>query len=141
LIKAAKMILLPEVTEETRAFWTGGLKGELLIMACDACNHRIHPPQLVCPKCLSNNVTPIQSSGRGRIYSYTVNHQKWSPDMETPYVIAVIDLDDQPGVRLTATIRGCPVDDVFIGAAVMADFQKFDEVAVPFFRLSNDAST
>lgn len=130
------MKLLPEVTPETIPFWTGGLDNKLLITACETCGHRIHPPQLVCPKCLSDNVTLKESSGRGRIYSYTINRQKWSPDMETPFAIAVVDLEDQPGVRLTARVRDCNVDDVSIGSDVLVDFEIAGDVAIPFFRLA-----
>ena len=131
------MNLLPDVTPETHPFWTGGLEGKLLIAVCDTCDHRIHPPQPVCPKCQSEKVTPKPSSGRGTIYTYTVNHQKWSPDMEVPFVIAIVDLDDQPGVRLTAQIRDCEIDEVTIGSKVTVDFDPIEDVAIPFFRLTN----
>lgn len=133
------MRLLPELTEETRAFWTGGLEGKLLIMTCQSCGHRIHPPQLVCPKCSSDQVQPVQSSGRGTIYSFTINHQKWSPDMEVPYLVAIVELEDQPGVRITAQIRDCDMRDVTIGADVQVDFEPVGDIAIPFFRMSPGA--
>ena len=126
---------LPDVTPETHPFWTGGLEGKLLIAVCDTCDHRIHPPQPVCPKCQSEKITPRASSGQGTVYSYTINHQKWSPDMEVPFVIAIVDLDDQPGVRLTAQIRDCEIDEVTIGSKVKVDFDPIEDVAIPFFRL------
>ena len=130
------MNLLPDVTKETLPFWTGGLKGKLLIAVCDTCHHRIHPPQPVCPKCQSEKITPKPSSGHGTVYSYTINHQQWSPDMEVPFVIAIVDLDDQPGVRLTAQIRDCEIDEVTIGSKVKVDFAPIEDVAIPFFRLT-----
>lgn len=133
------MRLLPELTEETRAFWTGGLDGKLLIMGCKSCGHSIHPPQLICPKCSSEQVEPVESSGRGTIYSFTINHQKWSPDMEVPYLVAIIELEDQPRVRITAQIRESDMSDVTIGAEVQVDFEHVDEIAIPFFRLSPNA--
>ena len=47
---------LPELTPENTAFWTGGAQGELIIAFCGDCDHAIHPPQLVCPKCWSEAV-------------------------------------------------------------------------------------
>lgn len=129
------MRLLPELTDETRAFWTGGLERKLIIMACQSCGHRIHPPQPVCPKCSSDKVEPVEASGRGTIYSFTINHQKWTPDLEVPYLIAVVELEDQPGVRITAQIRDSDLTEVTIGAEVQVDFEPVGEIALPFFRM------
>ena len=52
-------------------------------------------------------------------------------------MIAVVDLDDQPGVRLTAQIRDCEIDEVKIGSKVKVDFDPIEDVAIPFFRLRN----
>ena len=127
---------LPKLTPENTAFWTGGLEGKLLITACTDCDLRIHPPQLVCPNCLSENVAPTQASGRGTIYSFTVNRQAWMPDMQVPYTLVVVDLDDQPGVRLTARLEAADADKVKIGAPVEVTFEPHEDVAIPVFRLS-----
>lgn len=126
---------LPEVTPENEAFWTGGAAGELRIIACTQCDHRIHPPQLICPKCLSRDVVPVISSGAGKIHSYTINRQQWLPDLKVPYALVVVDLDDQPGVRLTAQLETDDLSSVAIGACVSIDFEERADVFVPFFRL------
>ena len=126
---------LPEITPETQAFWTGGASGRLRITACGACDLRIHPPQAMCPRCLSREVTPRDASGMGTIYSFTVNHQAWMPGLATPYVIAIVDLEDQPGVRLTAEIVG-DTTRVAIGRKVEVDFEGHDDVHIPVFRLA-----
>ena len=59
--------------------------------------------------------------------------------MEVPYLVAIIELEDQPGVRITAQIRGSDMSDVTIGAEVQVDFEHVDEIAIPFFRLSPSA--
>lgn len=126
---------LPKLTPENTAFWTGGLSGDLLIMRCSDCDHRIHPPQLVCPSCLSEQTQPHKASGHGSIYSYTVNRQPWMPGLEVPYILAIIDLDDQPGVRLTVRIVGSQPEDLRIGAPVQVDFEVKEDIAIPVFRL------
>ncbi len=126
---------LPELTPENTAFWTGGEVGELRVMACRKCDHRIHPPQLICPKCLSRDVAPVVASGTGTIYSFTINHQPWLPDLQVPYALGVIDLDEQPGVRLTARVDAVDLGKVAIGRAVTVAFEARDDVFVPFFRL------
>ena len=127
---------LPKLTPENTAFWTGGLDGKLLIMACGDCDHRIHPPQLVCPNCLSENVAPRQASGLGTIYSFTINRQAWMPGLDVPYALVIVDLDDQPGVRLTTRLAGWSGGGVEIGAKVEVDFEPSGDVAIPTFRLA-----
>jgi uncharacterized protein len=127
---------LPQVTPENEAFWTGGAVGELRIMACKACDHRIHPPQLICPKCLSRDVRPVIASGKGTIHTYTINHQAWLPDLKVPYAIAVVNLNDQPGVRMTAMVETDDLTAVAIDAPVAVDFKARGDVFVPFFRLA-----
>jgi uncharacterized protein len=119
---------LPELTAENTAFWTGGARGELMIAFCDDCSGAIHPPQVVCPGCLSRSVTAKAVAGTGTVYTYTVNHQPWLPDMAVPFAIAVVDLDDAPGVRVTAPVTGCDVAAVAIDQQMQIGFEQSGDV-------------
>jgi hypothetical protein len=123
---------LPLVTSETRHFWQGGATGALVVLRCDRCGFWIHPPSPVCPTCHSSAVTPTPTTGRGFVYSFTVNHQPWIPGWETPYVIAIVELDDQPGMRLTTSIDST-IDDVHIGMRVSVRFEHVADVYLPIF--------
>lgn len=125
------MLPLPELTAENTAFWTGGEHGELLIQFCNACEHAIHAPQLVCPRCLSRDVAPRAVPGTGTVYSYTVNHQPWMPGMAVPFAILVVDVDGAPGVRVTAQMRGQKPDAVHIGQRVRVGFEAAEDVWLP----------
>jgi uncharacterized protein len=124
---------LPKLDRDNRAFWTGGAEGELRIMHCEDCGGYIHPPRPVCRHCLSDNVSAKAVSGKGVIDTYTINHQKWSPTMEVPFVIARVALDDAPGVFLTTNIVGSDAKDVAIGDKVKVRFEQHDDVYVPLF--------
>lgn len=126
---------LPAVSPETEAFWTGGADGRLHIAACNTCDHRIHPPQVICPECLSREVEARPASGKGTITTFTINRQPWLPGLEVPYAIGIVDLDDQPGVRITARILADHVDDVKIGSMVEVAFEQYEDVFIPVFRL------
>ena len=126
--------ILPEVTPESEAFWTGGFDGELRICRGRDCRGWIHPPVGACWRCRSRNVGPEAASGRARIASFTVNHHPWLPAFPPPYVIAVVELDDQPDVRLTTCIVGVDVNAVEIGQPVEVVFESHDDVSLPFFR-------
>jgi uncharacterized OB-fold protein len=129
---------LPRLDSVNRPFWTGGAQGELRLMRCADCASFVHPPQPVCRKCLSENVAPEAVAGTGTVATFTVNHQKWRPDMEVPYVIARVAIDGAPGVYLTTNIIGCPPDSVDIGDRVRVTFEQHGEapnkVWLPLFK-------
>ncbi len=119
--------------KDNRAFWTGGADGKLHIARCGDCSGFIHPPREICRHCLSENVAPFAVSGTGVVDSYTVNHQAWAKDMDVPFVIARVKLDDAPGVYLTTNIVGCPVDAVDIDDPVRVTFEEQDGIWYPLF--------
>ena len=123
----------PRLDADNRAFWTGGAVGELRLMRCRDCATFIHPPRPICRKCLSENVAPEAVAGTGVIDTFTVNHQKWHPALEVPFVIARVAIDGAPGVFLTTNIVGCPVDEVDIGDRVRVKFEQQGEVYFPLF--------
>lgn len=125
--------------KDNHAFWTGGSEGKLNIHKCGDCGGFIHPPREICRHCQSENVAPHAVSGRGTIDTYTINHQKWAPDMEVPFVIARVQLDDAPGVYLTSNIVGCPVEDVDIDDRVQVLFEEQDGIWYPLFEKADKA--
>jgi uncharacterized OB-fold protein len=125
---------IPQVNDENRDFWTSGRDGELRITRCHDCGYYVHPPSPRCPRCLSANVEPAPVSGRGRVYTYTINQRVWSPGLEVPYVIAIVELEEQAGLRLMTNIVECPADEVTIDMPVQVEFRDQGEVSVPVFR-------
>lgn len=119
--------------KDNRAFWTGGSEGKLNIHKCGDCEGFIHPPREFCRHCQSENVSPFAVSGTGVVDSYTINYQKWAPDMEVPFVIARIKLDDAPDVFLTSNIVNCDVDAVDMGDPVRVLFEEQEGIWYPLF--------
>lgn len=125
--------VLPRLDDSNRHFWTGGEHGELRFLRCGDCGYWLHPPGPVCPECLSRNLAPEAASGRAVVHTYTVNHQAWYPGLDLPYVIAIVALPEQDGLRLTTNIVGCDPADVRIGMEVQVRFEQYDDVWLPFF--------
>lgn len=125
---------IPSTTGDSAAFWTGGHDGRLLITTCADCGFRTHPPQPRCPSCFGESVAPAPVSGRGTVYSFTINRQRWTPELEVPYVIAIVELEEQRGLRLLTNVVDCPVDDVRIGMAVEVGFREHGNASIPVFR-------
>ena len=125
--------ILPRVNDENRFFWTSGEDGRLRFLRCDECGYFVHPPSPICPECLCKQLSPTAVSGRATIASFTVNHQPWIPGYDPPYVVAIIEIDEQPSVRLMTNILGCAPDDVRVGMPVQVTFEHHDDVWLPLF--------
>ena len=66
---------LPHPTPETPDFWDGAKASELRIQRCDDCKQAYFPPRPFCPACASRAVASFRATGRGRLYSYVINHR------------------------------------------------------------------
>lgn len=124
----------PALDDTNRFFWTSGADGRLRFLRCQACGYYLHPPTPWCPECASNDLAPEAVSGRGVVHSFTVNHQPWDGDA-TPYVVALVELDEQTGLRLTSNIVHCDVDDVAIDLPARVVFERRGDVFFPLFEL------
>ena len=128
---------LPVPTEDERAFWAGGAAGCLLVHRCRACQRWFHPPAPVCPYCFDREVGPEPVSGRATVWAATVNHQPWFPSLPPPYVVAIVELSEQPGLRMLTNVVGCDPARVAPGMAVAVEFEPLaDEIWLPVFRPS-----
>ena len=126
--------ILPQLRDRNRHFWTSGERGELCFLRCTSCRHYVHPPAPLCPDCLSRDLAPEAVSGRAVVHTYTINHQPWIPGFEPPYVVAIVELEEQPGLRLTTNVVHCEVDDVEIGMPVTVVFEDLgDGIYLPLF--------
>jgi uncharacterized OB-fold protein len=125
--------ILPRLTEENEFFWTSGADGRLRFLRCATCGYYVHPPGPICPRCLTKTLHPEPVSGRATVATFTVNAQPWIPGFDPPYAIAVVEIDEQPDVRLTTNIVGCPPEAVNIGLAVKVVFEQYDDVWLPLF--------
>lgn len=124
---------LPQLDDVNRFFWTSGANGELLIQRCDDCGYWLHPPSVTCSNCLSENLKAEAVSGLGTIVAATLNYQPWMPGMAVPFCIAIVELDEQYGMRLTTNIVGVPPEKVAIGQRVKVVFEQQEDVWLPLF--------
>ena len=133
--------VLPAVTAESAAFWTGGADGELRIYRCHNCGRYFHPPVGVCFRCRSRDVAPEAVSGRATVATYTVNQHPWFGEaFPVPYVVAIVEIAEDAEARLTTQIVDCPVEDVRIGMPVEVDFEQREDVWIPVFRPVSESS-
>ncbi|HEY3694593.1 Zn-ribbon domain-containing OB-fold protein [Phenylobacterium sp.] len=125
---------IPKLDDDNRFFWTSGADGKLRFLHCDACDHYLHPPGPVCPKCLSADLAPKAVSGAATVRSVTVNHQPFAPGMAVPFAIAIVNIAEQDDVNLTTNIVDVAPDQVITGMPVQVTFEQHGEVYVPLFK-------
>ena len=121
---------VPDVTEMTRIFFEGCAKGELRLRRCPSCAARFRFAYEWCPNCWSLDLVWEKASGFGKVTHYSVVYVSPSDAFETPYVLALIELDE--GVRMMSNVK-CDPDEVRIGLPVKVTFEKRGEVSLPMF--------
>jgi uncharacterized OB-fold protein len=128
---------LPLPNDLTRSFWEGTKSGKLILQRCNQCGHIIHYPQPVCPVCLSTDLGTSEVSGRATVYSYTEATQGFHPFFieHVPYILGIIELPEQPKLRMLTQLIDCEVRDVRIGMDVEVTYvQVSDDITLPLFR-------
>jgi uncharacterized OB-fold protein len=90
----------------------------------------------VCVHCQSQGVEPEAVSGRGQVWSFCrverLFHEGFADAL--PYVVALVELDEQPGVRLLTNIVEVDGAEVEVGMPVEVVFEDRGEVVLPQFR-------
>jgi len=124
---------LPQPTLASVEFWSSGAAGVLRIARCADCGAYTHPPLPRCRVCRGDSLTMSPVSGRGVVAGFTVSHQQWLPQFPPPYVVAIVALEEDDGVRLTTNIVHCAIEDVRIGMPVRVLFEKATDVYLPLF--------
>lgn len=127
---------LPKIANQVaKDFYEGTKKHKLLVQHCNDCGKNIFYPKVFCPYCFSTNLGWIESSGKGKLYSYTVCmsnvSEVFEPDL--PYVVGVVDLEED--VRLLTNIVDCKHEDVKCDMYVEVVFRDVtEEFTLPMFK-------
>ena len=131
--------LAPTTTPDSKFFWDGLNDGKLLIQRCTSCRTLRHPPRPMCPRCNSLSWDAIESSGRGRVYSFVMPHHPPWPWFEgQTYIVALIELEE--GTRILSNLRDVEPAGVTIGMPVEVFFERFDSgVTLHQFRPRREA--
>ena len=127
---------LPQANELTQFFWDGARRHELWIQRCDDCSHYIHTPKPMCRFCQSRRLSPSQVSGRANLYSWTVALQPFHLYFvdKIPYILATVELMEQPGLMVLSNLVGCDEEDLAAGMPLQVTYRDLtDEVTIPVF--------
>jgi uncharacterized protein len=130
---------VPFVNPEIKPFWDATAEGRLLLPRCQDCQAVIWYPRPFCPECGSTSIDWFKASGRGSVYSYTINRRGQAdlPEYRNAgvYVLAYVELEEGP--RVLTNIVDCDPDNVRIGQSVEVVFHDTGKgTALPRFRPS-----
>jgi uncharacterized OB-fold protein len=128
---------LPTLEGMTGEFYAFCKAGELRFQRCSDCSAWRHVPREMCAQCGSMRWSWEPSSGRGRLFTWTVAARPLHPGFadSAPYAPVVIELEE--GVRLVSEMVDCPPERLEFDAPVEVTFDAVTEdVTLPKFRLS-----
>ena len=125
--------IVPTLSDLNRGFWTSGSDDELRLRRCENCRFWVHPPGPMCPRCRNRALRWETTSGNATLFTFTINHKAWNPEIPVPYVIGIVELPEQEGLRLTSNIVNCGVDVVRIGMPLRVTFEQQEEFFLPLF--------
>ncbi|MET7770972.1 OB-fold domain-containing protein [Nocardia sp. NPDC005366] len=126
------------IDHDNKEYYRGRLTRRLLLNRCSSCDTWSQPPRGLCPNCWSDDVVASEVSGDGVIYITMFLHQgppAPGVDYSAPYPVVVVELDEQPGLRYTATVLGAARDDIAIGKRVRLDWIERGGEPTPVFRV------
>ncbi len=127
----------PSMTRDTQFFWDGLKEHTLLVQRCAECQTLRHPPRPMCPHCNSVAWKPIESTGRGVVYSFVMPRHPMFPGFDSPYIVALVELEE--GLRLVSNLCDVADRDVTIGMPVEVFYEHFDgDLVLPQFRPAKD---
>ena len=128
---------LPLIDEASRPYWEGARRHELVLLRCPGCMYYVHYPREQCPRCGSGKLVPSRVSGRGVVHSFTITHHRAAPGFEdqVPFVVILVELEEQRGLRIISNLSGCRPDEVRIGMPVEVVFEDVGpDLSLPQFR-------
>src|SRR5690348_13688323 len=96
-------------------FYAHAARHELRFQRCDDCGAWRHMPRYACAACGSAKWDWALSSGRGKLYSWTVTHRSFHPGFneDVPYAVAVVEMEE--GVRMVSQVQELPLSEYRLG--------------------------
>ncbi len=117
---------IPVPNELGKPFWDAANEKKLVVQSCTSCGTLHYPPKQACDKCSST--APLEwkeVKGQGHILEYFVIRDTRIRRLQAdqPLNLAVITLDEEPGLNFLSNLPGTPVGEVPVGEAVEVLFE------------------
>ena len=115
-----KFISREQMAAEFRPFWEAVDAGHVSFPFCRACDRFHWYPMKLCPHCRSDDIVWLEISDPGTVHSWTALRHAFDPGdrCRLPYIVALVEFRDAPGVRLVTNIIDWAPERMEIGMAV-----------------------
>jgi uncharacterized OB-fold protein len=115
---------IPDPTTVVAPFFEAAGEGRFVLQSCPRDGPFFYP-RARCPHCWGADWRWIDASGRGTIYSFTIDRLGHDPTQKAlvPFVIAIVTLDEGP--RAVGQVVDCAFEDIRTGMPVEAVFDIF----------------
>lgn len=108
------------INRDVAFLYDGFNEGKLLVQQCDRCQVLRHPPSPFCPTCHCGDWTAVETSGEGRLHSYTVHYHPPIAPWPVPHAVGLADMAE--GFRFVAAMPGVAPEAMHIGLPVKVSF-------------------
>lgn len=117
---------VPAPDEVTAPYWDAAREHRLVAPRCRSCGYWSWPPEERCQRCGSGDREWVELSGRGRVFSFVVDHRNMVPGFEGAYVVALVVPEEvtDDSIRLATNLPGTDPAEVRIGMPVAVTFQE-----------------
>ncbi len=87
-----------KVSKLEQPFWDALKKHEVRLQKCSSCGHTWFPATALCPRCLSPKYEWAKCSGKGKVFSWVIFHQRYfkSFEKDIPYSVVWVELEEGP---------------------------------------------
>ncbi|MDO8731853.1 MAG: OB-fold domain-containing protein [Actinomycetota bacterium] len=126
----------PAPDADTAEFWQATAEGRLAMCRCQQCGLWHMPPLERCRVC-AGPTSFEEVAGTGTLYSFIVQHHPaisgYTEDL--PYAVGLVELDEQPGLRLPTRIVGIDPSAIACDMRLQVVFEKLPggDYVVPVF--------
>lgn len=113
-------------------YWEALAEDRLTFQRCQDCADVVWPAHSHCPECGSRALAWEESSGRGRVYSWSTVYRGPTPVWESiaPYTVGFVEMVE--GYFLFTQIEGDP-EDIAVGDEVNVRYVQRGEQRLPVF--------
>lgn len=137
-LKAMGIKPLP-APDELSPYWEAAGRHELYMQHCMSCSNLQFPPETRCLQCGAEQLDWQQTSGRGTVHSFIIDHRLMTPGFNEPHIVAQVrpvESKNQDAI-ITANVRDCSFEEMAMDMSVEVVFEDLPQgVTLPQFRPS-----
>ena len=126
---------VPRPSPETRPYWDACKRHELHLPFCTRCNEFFFYPRAFCPRCFSWEIEWRRASGRGTVYTFSIQYRPQAPGFQPPYITAIVQLEEGPRMLTNLVDVEPDPEKVRCDMPVEVTFLELsDQISLPVFR-------